>query len=546
MSSRQVEKRYEVAILGNHLATALLAAILARSGIRTVVVPALGDQITPADETTVPYTAELFLLLGSKYQIPEIAAMGMFPALPDRIRGTCGIKRNLGFLYHRPGLAQRPAEALQFNVPAEHEEWHIYRPAADAYAADIATRRGAAVLSTQAKPNGVRVDADEVSIQLVDDRVIRAEYLVSGSSDARMLPDGACEPRAAPTRHQSHLLFTHLTGVRPFESFAPLRRYKKATPWSNGTLLHVFDGGWIQLAPFGNHGGSNNGRCSVAASVDPSMVAPSASAPAQFRQVIERFPDIQRQFDKASPAEPWQNFGHWPTMAEECVGPRWFLFDRAAGRHDLLLSRGITMSLELLHATATGLLRLADTGDWAGDAMKEIGDFQLNLLDFHDRFVSAGRTATVDFELWNAYLRVWLLWSILSALSLKRARIDSEAASGPDRWSAMERFDHGQHWYPVAAGLPDLLLETLRDIESVPLGASAQEVADRIFAKLRREPFVPPLYRFGDPKARYYHFTRTRRLRMLLWVKMTAPRDFRRLLTADNVTASSRRPSGGG
>jgi FADH2 O2-dependent halogenase len=48
---------------------------------------------------------------------------------------------------------------------------------------------------------------------------------------------------------------------------------------------------------------------------------------------------------------------------------------------------------------------------------------------------------------------------------------------------------------------------------------------------------VPPLYAFGDPAARYYRFTRSRRLMMLLWAKTTAPADFRRLLTTDNVTA---------
>ncbi len=60
--------------------------------------------------------------------------------------------------------------------------------------------------------------------------------------------------------------------------------------------------------------------------------------------------------------------------------------------------------------------------------------------------------------------------------------------------------------------------------------------ARSIFRTLRRERCVPPLYRFGDPGARVYRFTRARRIRMLLWVKTFAPADFRRLLTRDNAT----------
>jgi FADH2 O2-dependent halogenase len=278
----------------------------------------------------------------------------------------------------------------------------------------------------------------------------------------------------------------------------------------------------------------------VAVSLDPLRAGAGGLPATEFRHITERFPDLRRQFARASPAQPWRVYSNWPAWAQECAGPRWFLFDRAAGRHDFLLSRDITMSLELVHATAAGLLGLAKSRDWASDGMKEIGAFQIGLFDFHDRFIAAGRIAAQDFSLWNAYLRVWLLWSILSALSLKRARLDGEAAAGPRRWSSVEQFDQVPHSYQVPAGLPRLLLEALRDIESVPLGTSAPVVADRIFARLRRERFVPPLYRFGDPEARYYRFTRARRLRMLLWAKTTAPADFRRLLTADNVTAVPR------
>ncbi len=529
--------RHDVAILGNHLATALLAAILARSGVKTVLVPTEADIGLPAGETTVPYTAELFFLLASKFDVPEIATLAMFDTLPDSIRSTCGIKRNLGFLYHRQGENQRPAETLQFNVPAEHSEWHVYRPDVDAYASDLAAAKGAVVLNVNARGGKVEVGADGVSIELADGRTVQAEYLVNGSADAEMLPVGVRGPAHERAKHRAHLLFAHLTGVLPFESVTSLRRYRQASSWSQGTLLHVFDGGWAQVVPFGNHDRSGNARCSVSASLDPAQADLDAAPSAQLRQLVQRFPDLHRQLAGATVVRPWQAHENWPAIAANCAGPRWFLFDRAAGRHDLLLSRDITMGLELVHAAATGLLRMAKSGDWAGDQMKEIGEFEFSLFDFHDRFVAAGRVASRNFMLWNAYLRVWLLWSILSALSLKRARMDGEITGSSAGWSHVEQFGQRQHWYQVPAGLPDLLIETLQDIESVKLGMPAATAANRIFSRLRHERFVPPLYRFGDPEARYYYFTMLRRFRMLLWVKTTAPPDFRRLLTPENVTA---------
>ena len=543
MTGHEATGRHDVVIVGRHLTTSLLAAILARHGVRVALIRTAGDGARPAGETTVPYTAELFFLLGGKFGIPEISSLGMFAELPGWLRGTSGVKRNLGFLYHRADTAHNPAESLQFSVPGEHAEWHLYRPDVDEYAADLAVRYGATSYRTAAAAGGVRVGAGGVSVELADGRVVDAGYLVDGSGDAAVLADGL--PRLDPgnANHRGRLLYAHLTGVREFESVVPLARYRKAGSWTDGTLLHAFDGGWIQVAPFGNHADSANPRWSVAASFDPRRFPVGDRSPdADFAHVAGQFPELRAQFAGAVPERPWVRNDQWPARVARCHGPRWFLFDRAAVRHDLLLSRDLAMSLETLHATATGLLAMAGTGDWAGDGMSTAAAFQLRLFDWHDRFVAAGRVAAADFAPWNAYLRSWLLWSILSALSLKRARMDGASGAAPDRWKSVEGFDAAEYWYPVPAGLPGFMRDAVSGLAAAGGGASTPAAeADRIYRRLRRERFVPPLFAFGDPGARYYRFSRGRRLRMLLWTKTVAPADFRRLLTADNVTAVAAR-----
>ncbi|MBO0819952.1 MAG: hypothetical protein J2P26_03785, partial [Nocardiopsaceae bacterium] len=529
---------YDVAIVGRHLATSLLAAILAKNGVRVALVSVPADAGEPAGETTVPYTADLFFLLGNRFGLPEITAMGMVDTLPESVRAACGEKRNLGFLYHREGRAQQPEEALQFNVPGEHAEWHLYRPAVEDYAARLAADSGAVLFDSGGPGSGdsvsgdapvsVQVSPDGVRVDLADGTTVRAEYLVNGSADPAIGAGQLPPSFGARARQRGNLLYARMDGVVPFESVTPLDAYKKASPWSAGTLSHLFDGGWIQVAPYGD------GRCGVAVGLDPDRWPDP-----DFGQLIKRFPGLSAQFAQARPVGEWESRTAWPAWAETCAGSRWLLFDRGAGRHDFLLSRDVTMSLELVHAAAAGLLRLAWTKDWAGDGMKEAAEFQAGLFAFNDRLLAAARIATRDFSLLNAYLRVWLLWTILADLSVKRARLDAEAVARDPLdagWATVEKFDQVPYWYRVPAGLPELVAESLADIENVTNGASPSKAASRIFARLRRARFVPPLYAFGDPGARYYTFTRTRRVLMLLWTKTVAPSDFRRLLTADNVT----------
>lgn len=533
---------HDVVILGTHLSTALLATILAKHGVDVALVDSSADATHPAGETTVPYTAELCFLLGRRFDIPELARLGMRDWLDPDVRRTSGVKRNLGFLFHRPGRANDPAQALQFTVPAEHTEWHIYRPDVEAHLVDLAVRHGATVLDGRPVARDVVIADDGVTVTVADGRTVRAAYTVDGSGDETLVAKATASTERAPLRHRARILTAHLHGVHPFEAIVPMSRYgeRRAGPWSTGTLTHAIDGGWIEVAPFAADDGEGvNTLASVKVSLDPERYPDRGQDPAEeFAGVIAAYPDLQRQFGRAKPAGPWQRHDDWPAALARPSGSRYLLFDRGFARHDFFFSRDLTLSLELVHATAAGILRMARSGDWAGDAMGEIGQFERDLLAYQDRWMAAARVATGDFTLFNAYLRAYLLWSILAALTLKRARLDGEAAGD---WSVVEEFSAGAFWFPTVNGLPRLLDEVLSDVEAAAAGRLEPERAgSRIFARLRKERFVPPLYRFWDPEERYYVFSLPRRLRMLAWVFTSAPKDFRRLLTKDNITAMAR------
>lgn len=527
---------HDVVVLGVHLTSALLAAALARHGVDVVLVPTTADDNSAAGETTVPYTAELLGLIGTRYRLPEVTDLATFATAPQLLRRTSGVKRNLGFLYHHRGQQQNPQEAVQFRVPGEHAEWHPYRPDLDTWAAALAVTYGADRHSSTGA--SAAVGTEQITVTCTDGTVVRGRYLVdaSGLNLATTPRLAAAAPRP---QHQTRLMTTHMSGVVPFAASSPASRYAPGGDWHAGTLLHVFDGGWLQVAEFGNHPDSINPLTSVSLSLDPNRYPDTGADPdEQFHRIIADFPELAAQFAVARRTRPWHTDSDATRLPAADWQPRLLRFDRGAARHDLLLSRELTAGLELTHAAAAGLLKMADADDWAGPHMADFTHFQAQLLAYHDRFIAAARTASRDFALFNAFLRGWLLWSILSALALKRARLDAAAVGG---WDRVERYWAAPFWYAVPEGLPPLLEQMLTLVEQVQARASTPaDAAAAIFQRLTQDPVVPPLYRFGDPTARYYRFTLLRRLRMLMWVKTTAPASFRRLLTPENVTAQAR------
>jgi tetracycline 7-halogenase / FADH2 O2-dependent halogenase len=521
---------HDVAVVGVHLSSGLLAAALARRGVDVVLVPSAADEPTPAGESTVPYTAELFALFAARFDLPEVADLGSFGTVPAALRRTSGRKGNLGFLYHRPGRGHSPAEALQFTVPSEHGEWHPYRPDVDAWAAGLAVDAGAGLAA--AEVSTVDVDRDGVTVHTAGGPV-RARYVVDASGLGLV-----GSPGTGPVRHRTRLLATHLLGVRPFDEVVGKAGYDKhAGRWHDGTLLHAFPGGWVQLTPFGNHPDSVNPLVGVTVSLDPEQHPDRGEPPAEeVTRVLAAYPQLAAQLAGAAETRPWTVSEDWVRLPGRSAGPRWLSFDRGAGRHDLLLSREVTAGLELAHGAAVALLAMARDGDWAGPGAERFARFQSDLLAYHDRVVAAARTATADFALWNGFLRAWLLWSILSALALKRERLDA-AASG--RWDALEHFDDGAFWFRAPDGLARVMEDVLGTVEATRRGLPPALAARQVFTRLRKEPIAPPLYDFGDPDARYYRFTLGRRLRMLVWAKTVAPASFRRLLTPGNVSGQA-------
>lgn len=536
----RTDTTYEVAVLGGHVAAALLAAVLARGGVRVLLLDAGPGGHVPAGEDTVPYGAEIFALLAGRFGLPEIAGFGHAADLPDEVRAAGGLKKNIGFLHHEEGREQDPRHVVQFVVPGEHDESHLYRPAADEYAWRIAVAAGAATAEGRPWLAGAVPGEDEVTLTTGDGRTYRAEFVVDGAGPGSPLAGSLLgDDPGLPLRGRSRVVAGRMLGVAPFENVSGARQYRKAAPWSEGTTSHLFPGGWLQVVPFGNHPGSANPRTSVTLSLDPGRFPASGLAPEkEFAEVVGRFPGLARQFADASftgevtAGDPWQ----W--RASRTLFDRVFLFERSARRVDLFLGGDLVMGAELINALAPALIEAASAGDWNHPGLRRAARFQDESIEYNDLMQAAAHAACASFDLWNAYSRVWLLYQVIAAMSLKQART---AAAGAARWAPVERFAEAPFWYATPPGLRRLVHDDFDlCVRTVTGEIAPADAADRVFQSLRHAGFVPPNYGFANPRDRFYRFTVARRIRTLLWTKTAAPRQFRRAITRENMMAKHR------
>lgn len=506
-------------LAGSGLAVDLLAAILARGGIG-VTVRSDGDATLPkAGVTTVPYTAELFYLLAARFDVPEIADLAMFGRLPAALQATSGVKQSLGFIYHRARRATDPSENVQFSVPGEHAEWHAYLPDVTAHTRRIAEQYGARYLAADTAESGT---AESMTVGHGGDRQ-RALVLdcSSGSSQA-----------------MDQLTATALFGdVAPFEQSRPPKDDGYTSPWSEGTLTHAFRGGWVQLAAFGNHPAAGNHSCAVSISVAPPTDSAGAgnedaAVDSVLAELCGRYPDLGLQLRGSHRQGSWRVSGTAPLDARADLA-----LPLSGDSCAALFGQDLTVPLELVHAAAAVLLAPAalDGRQAAGASVRAIEKFANDLLARNARFAAAGRAATVDFASWNAFLRAWLLWSISSALACKKIRIDAVRSGN---WASASKFDRGILWFDLAPGIEAVLNRCVTTIESVDRNSvSVPVAAQRVFDLLSNRRVIPPLYRFGNPRARRYRLNLATRLKLMAWMFTVAPKEYRGMLTADNITA---------
>lgn len=534
MRSLDANQRYEVAILGAGIAGSMLAAVLARNGVRVLLVDAGLHPRFAVGESTIPYTSALVRLISARYDVPEIAALATYGDIRDKVSRNCGLKKNFGFVYHRPGLVQNPAEANQLVLPvALQTETHLFRQDVDAYLYNVALKYGADART------GVRiaeVDVDGgmgVVLQAQSGERFEAEYLVDASGFRSPLAE-RLGLREEPTRARAHTrsLFTHMIGVKPYDETPTGGLQGQPSRWHDGTLHHIFDGGWLWVIPFDNTKDSLNPLCSVGLTLDPRVHPKGELRPQEeFAAFLARFPDVAKQFRNARPARPWVSTDRLQYSSKQVIGDRFCLTSHAAGFVDALYSRGLTNSFEVVNALAWRLIGASRDGDWSFERFQYVEDLQQGLFDVHDDLVYTSFVSFRDYDLWNAVFRTWALSTVLAALTLENAYF-AYAKDGRDEiFQDLEQTRYPGSPFPISENYNEMRFTALELCRRVDDGSlDAKTAAARLFEVLQDADYVPAAFKIGVPEEHYIYITPPKMVQAAKWAGTQAPKEIGELL----------------
>ncbi|TNM30763.1 FAD-dependent oxidoreductase [Streptomyces sedi] len=521
-------------MLGAGIAGSVLAAVLARNGARVLLIDAGTHPRFAIGESTIPYTSVLTKVVGDRYGVPELKNLASFQSVRRNVTRSCGVKRNFGFVYQREGMPQRPDEINQFVIPKMlHTENHFFRQDIDAYMVRVAVLYGATLMQRTMVEH---VDIDDSGVRLgtaAGDELL-ARYVVDASGHRSPVAT-KFGLREEPTRfkHHSRSLFTHMVGVRPYDDvMTPRSAYGNPSPWHQGTLHHVFDGGWLWVIPFDNESEGTNPLCSVGLTLDPRRYPKTLPPAAEFDAFLRRFPDIAPQFADARPVRNWVSTGRLQYSAASTVGDRYCVTAHAAGFIDALYSRGLTNTLEVINVLAWRLLDAVRDDDFSRERFSFVEELEQALLNANDDLVNNSFIAFRDYDMWNAVFRVWAISTVLGTFHLQGA-YDTLRRTGSDR--ALRDLESAEFLgspFPTHRGCNQLLRTSTELCLAVEAGeAKPGDVAAELFGALRGADFIPPPLGLDQPRNHFFNATPPRMLRTLKWARTKAPADISATVT---------------
>ena len=412
---------FDVAVVGSGIAGSSLAAILAKHGVQTVVFEAKTHPKFSIGESMILETSETMRALAGLYNVPELAYFSSENYLP-LIGSSHGVKRHFSYLHHTAGAEQDPTQVLQAVIPkAPHgHELHLYRQDVDAFLTTTAVRYGATVLQNT-PVRGLEVGPTEVTVK-TDADTFTAAYVVDAGGFKSLLAD-RFELRDFKLQTHSRALFTHMVGVPDYDAAASGRGNRLPFRLAEGTLHHIFAGGWLWVIPFNNHKRATNPLCSVGLMLDPRVYPESDENPEdEFRSFIARFPGIERHLAGAKAVRPWTRTGRVQYSSKRVVGDRFALLGHAAGFIDPLYSKGLYTSLRSVSVLANLLLEAKKDGDYSAARFAPLEATTLGFIRANDRLVANSYRSFTHPKLWTVYSVLWLLGAYTEFVKLSSVR----------------------------------------------------------------------------------------------------------------------------
>lgn len=525
------ENLHDVIVIGAGLGGSTLAAILARRGLRVLLLEAGTHPRFAVGESVVPEFSLRAKLLAARFDVPELAWLSNFQLVRHKVSANSGVKRNFTYLHHREGAEHRAQDTSQFQAMTYPlgPDCHLYRPDVDAWLTALAVQYGADYRE-RTPVESVVLDAGGAVVR-AGGRELCARFVVDGTGHRSLVARAAGVRAEASLRTNSRSIFTHMVGVAPLAAARRgAGRLPVPSPPDQGTLHHYFDGGWFWVIPFGNHEAAVNPVCSVGLTLDAVRHPDRGTAAAdEFAEFVARFPTVARQFQGARAVRSWVKTERLQYQADCLGGARWCLLPHAANFVDPLFSGGMAMTFSGVYEIATVLLAAFAADRFEADAFARLTRTTRDSLAMLDRLVRGSYAAFRSPELFNAWYRIWAVGNFTGSTGLVRLYYKWKSTRDP---AFLDRVREDPYRVQLGGALPQMraLLDAGEAIlERCEVGeATAEAAAGELYRLLGTQDWIPPQFHAGDPeRRRLASFTIFPLLSIIAWGKRRAPADVR-------------------
>ncbi len=486
--------KYDVAIIGSGIGGSTLAAVLARQGLAVIVFEGGEHPRFTIGESMILETSEAMRALAEFYDVPELAYYSSESFYPY-IGTSHGVKRHFSFVHHTAGQQVDVNNSLQAVIPKlpYGHEIHIQRQDSDYFLTSVAISYGATVLQNTLIQD-IHVHPDGVDVITQKGQTYHAEYIIDAGGMKSLFANNLNWRHRECLSH-SRTIFTHMVDLPCFNNVGPTRAaFGHPYRLCEGTLHHIFKGGWLWVIPFNNHPAATNPLCSVGLQLDPRLYpqCDELSPADEFFSFVERFPDLHAQFKDARPVRDWVRTGRLQYSAHHIVGDRLALLAHAAGFIDPLYSKGLYITHASIFLLADLLLQAKQTGDYSAQSFAPLETMTLDYIHMHDRLVASSFKFLGHPKLWPVYAVLWLLGAYLEYLRLVT-----------NRYRAKSRADYLERMRPhrLAGGGFDSFFEIQEEIDALMDRVNPDDEADveytvaQIRACFARFPWLPIVFR---------------------------------------------------
>lgn len=341
----------DVAIIGSGFGGTLTALILNQIGLRSVLIDRGSHPRLVLGESSTPLANMLLKSLAKKYGLARIESLAEYGSWQrERPDLVCGLKRGFSYFGHVPGQAFEPRSdhanelLVEASFAPEDADTHWFRPDFDLFLVREAQAAGIPFFDRTDVTSLSGGEPWHLACQRGGEPItVTADFIVDASGEGGFLARQLGIPLDPHRmRTTSRAVFGHFTGVELWESLLVERGVNVADHTfhcDDAALHHVFDGGWMYVLRF------NNGVTSAGFMIDAQRFPLDAgvSPDAEWRQWLDRYPSVARQFSRAELTPLCGSIRRTPRLqrrARRTVGPNWAMLPLAAYTLDALHSSG--------------------------------------------------------------------------------------------------------------------------------------------------------------------------------------------------------------